>query len=217
MSKDERRACLFDLDGTITDPAKGLLGSVRYALESLGRQDLSAQDLGWMIGPALRELFGRLLGRAEIAEEALALYRAEYARAGMFEFDVIPGMPELMMRLAAEGQRVFVATAKPHVYAIPIIDRLGLASIVEAVYGPELDGTNDDKRVLVRKLVDERRVEPRKSAMIGDRRFDMLAASANGMRAVGVAWGYGSTSELAEAGADVVCASVADLERMLVA
>ncbi len=43
--------------------------------------------------------------------------------------------------------------------------------------------------------------------MIGDREFDVTAAARNGMRAVGVTWGYGSAEELTAAGAAALCDS----------
>jgi phosphoglycolate phosphatase len=43
--------------------------------------------------------------------------------------------------------------------------------------------------------------------MIGDRSYDMIGAKNNGMKGIGVLYGYGSRSELLEAGALHVCAT----------
>jgi phosphoglycolate phosphatase len=45
--------------------------------------------------------------------------------------------------------------------------------------------------------------------MIGDRSHDMVGARNNGMRAIGVLYGYGSKDELIGAGASHVCATPA--------
>ena len=47
--------------------------------------------------------------------------------------------------------------------------------------------------------------------MIGDRREDILAARANGVRSIGVSYGYGTDGELREAGADIICSSPREL------
>ena len=47
--------------------------------------------------------------------------------------------------------------------------------------------------------------------MIGDREFDVTAAARNGIRTVGVTWGYGSVAELTGAGASALCHAPASL------
>ena len=47
--------------------------------------------------------------------------------------------------------------------------------------------------------------------MIGDRSFDMVGARNNGVRAIGVLWGFGTENELITAGADGLCQSPDEL------
>ncbi|HWE19786.1 MAG TPA: HAD hydrolase-like protein [Hyphomicrobiaceae bacterium] len=56
-------------------------------------------------------------------------------------------------------------------------------------------------------------MEPRAALMIGDRDLDVTAAARNGVRAVGVKWGYGSVQELA--GASALCDSPRELARVV--
>ena len=72
-----RRILLVDLDGTLTDPAKGIVGCFRLALAALGRPAPPSADLAWIIGPPLRRSFAEMLGGGADAEEALDIYRAE--------------------------------------------------------------------------------------------------------------------------------------------
>ena len=73
---------LLDLDGTLVDPARGVTGSIRTAMAAMGRP-VSDTDLGWVIGPPLRQSFATLLGGPERVEEAVALYRAAFAETGL--------------------------------------------------------------------------------------------------------------------------------------
>ena len=58
-------------------------------------------------------------------------------------------------------------------------------------------------------------VAPAAAAMIGDRHFDIEGAKANAVRAVGVAWGFGSVDELRDAGADAIADAPAQLPGLL--
>jgi phosphoglycolate phosphatase len=202
---------LLDLDGTLVDPKAGLIGSVQYALRRLGAPIPPADELTWVIGPPLRRSFPRLLGSDALTEEALAHYREHYRSGAMFEATVYDGIVDALDRLSAAGCRLIVATSKPHVFARPILERLGLARHFAAVHGPELDGANDHKADLIAHIIVREGIDPAPAVMIGDRQFDMVAAARNGIAAIGATWGYGSAEELRTAGAVALCDRPPDL------
>lgn len=195
---------LLDLDGTLIDPKPGILGSVKHALRMMGAVPPPVDDLHWAIGPPLRSTFARLLG-PEHAEAAVAHYRQEYRSGAMYACEVYPGIAQALAKLSASGHRLFIVTAKPHVFARPIAERMGFTAHVRAVYGPELDGTRDDKAELLAHALDCEGIRPDEAVMVGDRQFDMLAAAANGVASIGVTWGYGSADELRTSGAVHLC------------
>jgi phosphoglycolate phosphatase len=198
---------LVDLDGTLVDPAPGLIGSVQYALARLGHLVPPADELTWLIGPPFRVSFPKLLGSPDRVEEAIGHYRESYLNGAMYDAIVYDGVPEALDALRSGGHRLLVATAKPHCYARPILERLGLAGHFAAVCGPELDGTNDHKADLIAHMIAREGVRPETAAMVGDREFDVLAAARHSIPTVGVTWGYGSVEELTAAGAAVLCHS----------
>jgi phosphoglycolate phosphatase len=202
---------LVDLDGTLVDPKPGLIGSIQYALQQLGEPVPHADELLWMIGPPFRVSFPKLLGRTDRTEEAIAHYRRRYFESGMYDAVVYHGVSEALDSLVAFGCRLYVATAKPHHYAKPILQHFDLARRFVAIHGPELDGTRDHKSDLIAHIIAEHRLRPETAIMVGDREHDIIAASRNGMRALGVTWGYGSREELTAAGAAVLCATPAEL------
>jgi len=202
---------LVDLDGTLVDPKPGLIGSVQYALRKLGHPVPPAEELLWLIGPPFRVTFPKLLGRADRTEAALVHYRESYLNGGMYDAVVYAGVPEALDALSAAGHRLLVATSKPHRYARPILEHFDLARHFAAICGPELDGTNDHKADLIAHMIEREGVRPETGVMIGDREFDVAAAARNGMRAVGVMWGYGTAEELTGAGAAALVYSPAGL------
>jgi phosphoglycolate phosphatase len=200
-------AIFFDLDGTLTDPKPGITRSIRYALDRLGRAAPTEDDLICCIGPPLRASLATLLGGDTHADEALALYRERFADIGLYENEVYPGVVETLAALAGAGRRLFVATAKPHVYAERIVAHFGLRPYFERVFGSELSGERGEKTDLLRHALCETGIEGARAMMIGDRRHDIVGARTNGMTALGVLYGYGSRDELVAAGAHHLCAT----------
>jgi phosphoglycolate phosphatase len=204
---------LVDLDGTVTDPADGIIGGFQHALRKLGAAVPHRDDLKWVIGPPLRQAFPRLLDtpEPERVEAAVAAYREYYGTTGIFEATVYEGIPSALETMRSAGYRLLLCTAKPHVFASPILDHFDLDHLFDAVFGAELDGRFDDKGELIARILREQNVDPAATVMIGDRGSDMSAAARNGVAGVGVVWGYGSPQELDAAGARLLCTSPAEL------
>jgi phosphoglycolate phosphatase len=192
---------IFDLDGTLTDPREGILACFKYALSVLGADCVSDRALEGFIGPPLRESFAGILGEGNraLVEQAVALYRQRFASQGIFENKPYPGIARLLAQLGERGERLFVATVKPGVFAERIVRHFGFKQYFRAVYGSELDGTNTDKGVLVARMLEEQSLDPADSILIGDRASDVAAARANSILSIGVLWGYRSKQELIEA------------------
>jgi phosphoglycolate phosphatase len=211
---------LFDLDGTLTDPRVGILESMRYALGKMGRRSLPPdEEISWCIGPPIRANFARLLQTddSDRIEQALAFYRERFGTVGKFENEVYEGIPEALEAILAAGYTLLVATSKPTIYSVQILERFGLACYFTAVYGSEMDGVRGAKPELIAHLLERESLSPAKCLMIGDREHDMLGAAACGMVGWGVTWGYGSAEELREAGAERLFDTPAALAATLVA
>ncbi|HUU34792.1 MAG TPA: HAD hydrolase-like protein [Vicinamibacterales bacterium] len=213
-------ACLlFDLDGTLTDPERGITACIQHALRALGRDVPPAATLRQYIGPPLRVSFAAMLHSDEAAllDAALAHYRERFAATGLYENEVYPFVPAGLATLRAAGHRLWVATSKPTVYARRIVDHFDLAPFFEGVYGSELTGERTDKRDLVRHIVAMEGLTPGNTWMIGDRVHDIRGGRDNGTHTAGVLWGHGSATELADAGAEVTVPSMAALVAHLAA
>lgn len=201
-------AIFFDLDGTLTDPKPGITRSIQYALNKLGQPTIPSEDeLTWCIGPPLRSSFVKLLGDDTSADLAVSLYRERFSDIGLYENGVYAGIEDVLTALRQSGHRLFVATSKAHVFAERIIDHFGLREHFERVFGAELDGTRADKSDLLAYALKTTSVDPSRAVMVGDRSHDMIGARNNGMKGIGVLYGYGSQQELTAAGARHVCAT----------
>lgn len=204
---------LFDLDGTLTDPALGITRSLSHALQTLGHEPPDARSLLRFIGPPLTESFAVLMPDADADRraEALQIYRRRFVEVGMFENVVYPDVPGGLANLIADGHRLWVATSKPRVYARQILEHFSLADHFAGIHGAELSGEYSDKTSLIRMLMAEAGLAAAATCMVGDRSHDIIGARRNGIVAIGVLWGFGSVQELEEAGADLVAGSMAEV------
>ena len=194
---------LFDLDGTLTNPFLGFSKSVQFALQKLGRETADLAELAGYIGPPLGESFAALLKTSdeELIAEAVRLYRERYGSIGLFENEVYSGIAHSLQVLSEKGYEMSVATSKPSLFARQIIEHFELGQYFSAIDGCELDGTRGDKSSLIAHISQRDGLVANEVLMIGDRKYDVLGAAENGMRALGVLWGFGSRDELSGAGA----------------
>lgn len=204
---------LFDLDGTLTPSETGIIRSASYALEQMGFPVPSYEEMKRFIGPPLLYSFKTFCGMdEEQAQRAVELYRVRYREKGWAENSVYPGIPALLKALKRAGVKLGVATGKPQVFTDQILDLFGLRSYFDAVCGISTTDHNADKQALIRAALPK---DCRSACMVGDRKFDIEAARALGLDAVGVLYGYGSREELEQAGATYIAGTPDDLAALL--
>ena len=213
MSERGFSAIIFDLDGTLTDPGAGIVAAIRTVLATLGVNAPPRTQLAWCVGPPLREIFTRLLepaGKLDLVDQAAALYLQTYAQSA--ESTAYPGVARMLTELRDASARLFVVTSKNTAAADRILGLCTLRRFFDEVAG---NGRLDDKTDLVRDLIDRHRLDRAATAMVGDRAHDVVAARLCGLFALGVLYGYGTSEELAAAGADRLCDTPAAVARAL--
>ncbi len=202
---------LFDLDGTLTDSAEGIVNSVVYALERKGIPYTSKQELRRFVGPPLQASFREYCGFSEEeAKEAVRIFREYFTEKGIYENTVYEGVPEMLQALYESGFTLAVATSKPEAFAKQILERFDLAKYFTVIAGASMDGT--DKPTVIRQTLSRLHTEPSSRVlMVGDREHDIFGAKEVGVSSLGVLYGYGSEKELKEAEADGIIALPAEI------
>ena len=191
---------LIDLDGTLTDPKVGITTSARYGLEKIGHPISDEINIDWIIGPPLKASLAKILNvEADhvLAEQALMGYRERFAVQGLYENHVFEGVAETLAELKRRGYRLFVATAKPTVYAKQILEHFDLAQYFTDIYGSELNGERTNKAELIQYILEQQKLQADQCLMVGDREHDIFGARQNGIDTIAVNCGYGSQEELA--------------------
>ena len=208
---------LFDLDGTLTDPAEGITNSVMYALRKFGIEEHDRTKLFSFIGPPLIDSFMEKYGFSEAqAREATGYFREYFREKGIFENVPYKGMTECLRTLKESGRTLILATSKPDVFAEMILERFGFAPYFDHVFGASMDETRTRKDEVIAYALSEAGImDASECVMVGDRKHDVEGARMNGIDAIGVLFGYGSRKELEEAGAAYLAETVEDIVRIL--
>jgi len=208
---------LFDLDGTLIDSKKGITRSIQYSLRRLNRHVPSSNELEWCIGPSLRYIFSKLLDSSDIflIDRAITYYRDRYSIKGKFENSVYPDIIKILEFLSEAGKKIFLATAKPAIYAHDILVNHYLIDFFNGVYGAELDGQRSDKGELIAFIMKSEGLNPGQSIMIGDSISDIIGGKQNNIATAGVCYGYEKRENLIGAGAEFIVQSPLEILKIL--
>ncbi|MDE7330177.1 MAG: HAD-IA family hydrolase, partial [Clostridia bacterium] len=146
------------------------------------------------------------------AEKAVAFYREYFALKGKFENKLYGGTIPLLQKLKDGGRNLILATSKPENFAAEIVNHFGLDRYLAHIAGATLTSERCEKPDVIRYALEKAGItEKDETVMVGDRKYDILGAKANGIKSVGVLYGYGGESELKEAGADFLAHTPADI------
>lgn len=219
---------LFDLDGTISESAPGIIKSVIYGLSAVGIHEKSPERLRSFIGPPLNVQMKKLyhLDDEEI-KKAIHAFRSLYETKGLWECRPYKGIPELIRLLYGQGAILAVASSKPEPFAKEIITHFGLAPYFSCICGSRMgdeldqgDQSRSRKGIIIHDALT--RLFPRSPAcplsrilMVGDTAYDMEGARENHLPSIGVTYGYGEEKDLRKAGAEEIAHSVPELRELL--
>jgi phosphoglycolate phosphatase len=206
----KRKTVIFDLDGTLTDSKPGILGCLTEALDSHGIH--WSGPLDWFIGPPADQSLRRLMPDANDPQRLALLrdYRQCYDDRGWAENAVYPGIYDLLDSLKAADWQMFVCTSKRDHFTERILEKFDLRRYFVGVYA-DTGHAAHSKTNLLRQLLEEQNVAATGTFMVGDRKFDIEAARANGLISIAVAYGYGTPEEFATAQPDYTCLTVEDI------
>ena len=188
---------IFDLDGTLTDSAEGIVASFLHALDHVGAPPPEDDDVAArIVGPPMDVTF-RSMGLGEDTETAIAAFRADYASRGWAMNTPYDGIRPLLADLRAAGVRLAVATSKLEPTAARILAHFELDQHFEVIAGAAPDGSRQTKAEVLAHALGQLEPLPPRVLMVGDRNHDVHGAAAHGIDTVVVGWGYGRDDDFA--------------------
>lgn len=210
---------IFDLDGTLVDPAGGITDGIATALRAVGLPVPGQDLLHSMIGPKLSDaLLNVAQVPADLLDDVIRLYREYYVATGIAQSRIYPGVREVLEAFAAAGLPVAVATQKPQRLARTVLEHHGVDGLFHGIHGSADDesavqGIHLGKTEIIAAAL--RDLDTQHAVMVGDRAQDVSGAIANGLDCIGVAWGFAPDGELEEAGAVAIVETAEGLAELI--
>lgn len=199
MTSSPFSAVLFDLDGTISDSAPGILESLTYTFERVGVPVPSREVLMSFVGPPILDTFRVSMGMDEaFAERTLAVYREHYFSHGALDSRMFDGIDVVLHELKAAGLPISTATSKPETPATYILEHYGLTGDIDIITGASDDEKRSAKADVVAealKRLDARGFDVSRPVLVGDRLHDVEGAAVHDVPVIFAEWGYGSPAE----------------------
>jgi phosphoglycolate phosphatase len=188
-----RRALVFDLDGTLADSDPDLRAALNEMLGESGARVLSSDEVRQMIGDGSRALVERAIAATGVAipfegahRRFLQIYEAAPARLSR----LYPGVSETLVRLRKAGMRLGICTNKPQAATIALLTSFNIADCFDAILGSDVVAFRkpDPRHLLV--TIEQLGATPDEAVMIGDNENDYAAARAAGVPLILVRYGY---------------------------
>ena len=186
------KAAIFDFDGTLADSSPGIFATAIYTMKELGFSgEYTNEQLRKFVGPPLRDCFRIAFGLDEsLLDDAVAIYRREYQREGMFRMSLFPGMKETLIALRDEGILIGAASNKGEATLKACLDNLGITELFDSIHGssPSASFTKGD---IIKMVLNDFCISGKDAVMIGDTDNDRIGAEEAGVHFLPVSYGFG--------------------------
>lgn len=208
---------LFDLDGTLLNTYEGVKNCAACALTALGEPIPDEATMRRYLGPPLIDSFTTIAGLSvEKAEEAIRIFRKRYREIGIYEYSLYEDLAPVFRKLRENGYILAVATSKLENMARKVLEHAGLAEYFTYIGGSIEEKGINTKSAVISYVIEALGADDKSEIlMVGDREHDIYGAHENGIKAVGVLCGFGSSEEFASCGADYVIENVSDITDIL--
>ena len=218
------RAAIVDLDGTMVHTAPDFQVAINRMRADLGLAPLSIETVTEFVGKGTENLMRRVLGVdfdgdgvERQFEAALEAYRQHYLAINGDYSSVYPGVTEGLAAMREQGLRLACVTNKPIAFALPLLEKTGLAPYFELVYGGDsLPKKKPDPLPMLTVCADFA-LEPPQVVAIGDSSNDAEAARAAGCRILSVPYGYNHGQPVHTIDSDGIVNSLFDAAKLLAA
>ncbi len=208
----------FDLDGTLSNPERGLVETFSYALGKMGIDFGEKQELKRFIGPPLYDEWQRVYGLTpQESSRALEFFHEYYSVYGWWDNELYDGVEKMLDDLKRANKTIVLATSKPEIFAKKILKLFGIDGYFDFIGGASTDKIRDKKwEVLEYSLESIGSPSCDECILVGDRVYDAEGAARCGIASLGVLYGHGSKSEIESSGFTEIAENVADIAKLLI-
>jgi HAD superfamily hydrolase (TIGR01509 family) len=206
---DSPTAVLFDIDGTLADSNYAHVDAWWRAFHAVG-ETVDAWRIHRCIGMDSSSLLEELVGSADsdVATQAKEFHTAYY-REHFQELHILPGVHDLFAEIVRRGHTIVLATSAPGPELAILRGLLEVEDTIQVVTsGDDVEQAKPDPGI-IQLALERSGADPDRAVMVGDSKWDVIAAAKAGVATIGVLSGGISEAELREAGAAAVFADPA--------
>ncbi len=201
MHFKNKKAILFDLDGTLIDSAPDLANSINYMLRELQQDTFDEKQIRSWVGNGAKTLVKRALlankkSDDKIAQDGLEIFLDHYKNNLCNKTVLYPSVKKRLKELKDRGFMLAIITNKPYDFISPILKKLEIDNYFEDfIGGDSLKFKKPDPTPLL-FMCDKLKVPIDQAIMIGDSKNDILAARAASMSNIALSYGYNYNEDL---------------------
>lgn len=203
------KACIFDLDGTLTDTLESLVFSVNASLNEMGLPSISDEQCRTFVGNGARYLMERALKAAgdedaSRIEEGMQVYGRIFNENCTYHVVPYEGIVTMLREMKTQGMQLAVLSNKPHKQTVNVVETVFGKDMFACIQGqcdtmkrkPEPEG--------VFYILDKLGVSKEDCLYVGDSEVDVQTGNNAGLKNISVTWGFRSRELLELAGAEYV-------------
>ncbi|MDD2980992.1 MAG: HAD family hydrolase [Hespellia sp.] len=200
------KACIFDLDGTLTDTLDSLVFSVNGTLQEMNLDTISREQCRTFVGNGARVLIEKSLQAVgaepkERIEEGMKIYGRIFDENSTYHVVPYEGITQLLLSLEKKGIKLSVLSNKPHKQAVDVVEEIFGKDTFSWIQGQKEGVPRKPDPAAALQIAGELGAEAGECLYIGDSEVDIATGSAAQMKTIGVTWGFRDREVLEEAGA----------------
>lgn len=210
------KACIFDLDGTLTDTLDSLLFSVNEMMKELGLPEITREQCRMYVGNGAKVLVRKALESAGVREEeyfdkAFRTFQRIFDQNCTYHVRPYKGIVSLLAGLKAQGMKLGVLSNKPDRQAVHVVQEIFGDRAFDLVRGQREGVPRKPDPAALLEMADNLKSGLSEVIYIGDSEVDIKTGQAAGVKTILVSWGFRSTEDLIKAGAEQIVDSVQEI------
>ena len=214
------KACIFDLDGTLTDTLESLTYSINGTLSELGLKNITSDQCRRFVGDGAKMLVKRALEasgdpKLQHLEEAVAVYGRIFAENCTYLVKPYDGITEMINELKKKNIKIAVFSNKPHNQTVDVVETIFGKGIFDHIQGQKEGVPRKPDPAGIFQILKEFHTDISEGLYIGDSDVDMKTGKAAGIKTIGVNWGFRTKQILIDSGADVTIDHAEELLKLI--
>ena len=210
------KACIFDLDGTLTDTLESLVFSVNKTMEEIGLPGITEDQCRRFVGNGAKVLIEKTLQacgdeKLDYFEQAMNAYLRIFDANCTYHVKPYNGVTKLLKDLKERGIRLAVLSNKPDRQAVHVVETIFGEEVFDQVHGQRDGVPRKPDPAAVLQIASGLGAVPEETVYIGDSEVDLETGKAAGMKTVLVSWGFRGRDALRRAGAECIVDSAEEI------